>query len=215
MHRMDADHRDWPEVQSAFYGAACWFADVVPSASGRWEESGLGNWTVRDLVGHTSRALVTVDSYLDAPADEIVVDSAGGYFSRVFAVSGDPKAVAQRGREAGRILGADPAEKINALVAKVNERVQHATGREPVTTPIGGMRLADYLPTRTFELTIHTLDLAHCLGEPGKPPAEAAAATWCLIGDLLMQRGELAGSVICSLTGRQPLPEGFSVLADH
>ena len=31
-------------------------------------------------------------------------------------------------------------------------------------TPVGAMTLATYLPTRVFELTVPTLDLAHALG---------------------------------------------------
>ena len=38
-----------------------------------WGGPGLGEWTLRDLVGHTSRSLVTVIDYLARPvADEVV-----------------------------------------------------------------------------------------------------------------------------------------------
>ncbi|MGH3437614.1 MAG: hypothetical protein ACRDRN_14215 [Sciscionella sp.] len=38
---------------------------------GRRDAIGLGEWTVDDLVGHTSRALLTVEAYLDTPGDEV------------------------------------------------------------------------------------------------------------------------------------------------
>ena len=39
--------------------------DQVPDDA--WDGPGLGEWTVRDLVGHTSRSLVTVIDYLGRP----------------------------------------------------------------------------------------------------------------------------------------------------
>ncbi len=40
-----------------------------------WDGPGLGDWTVRDLVGHTSRSLVTVIEYFARPVHEEVVPS--------------------------------------------------------------------------------------------------------------------------------------------
>ena len=40
----------------------------------------------------------------------------------------------------------------------------HAAGEELLTSIVGGMRLADYLPTRVLELVVHTADLAVALG---------------------------------------------------
>ena len=37
-------------------------------------------------------------------------------------------------------------------------------GTELMTTIAGGMRLSNYLPTRTFELAVHTADLTTALG---------------------------------------------------
>jgi GrpB-like predicted nucleotidyltransferase (UPF0157 family) len=202
----------WPEVRSAFLAAAGWFAEVVGAVGGRWGDHGLGVWTVRDLVGHSSRALLTVLSYLDTPADEVAVDSAAGYFDRVFAASGDPASVAERGRQAGQALGPDPLARVRELVAAVQDRLGRASGDERLTTPVGGMRLADYLPTRTFELTVHGLDLASALGLPaGEPPDQAATATWMLLGDLARRHRRLAAA-IGGLTGRRSLPDGFSLL---
>jgi len=53
--------------------------DQVPDDA--WDGPGLGEWTVRDLVGHTSRSLVTVIDYLARPVDEEVVLSASAYFT--------------------------------------------------------------------------------------------------------------------------------------
>jgi hypothetical protein len=73
------------------------------------------------------------------------------------------------------------------------------------------MRLADYLPTRTFELAVHTADLATALGAPLDLPATAAAQALRLVADLAVSEGR-AGALLLAATGRSGLPAGFSVL---
>jgi hypothetical protein len=84
-------------------------------------------------------------------------------------------------------------------------------GTELVTTIVGGMRLADYLPTRTFELAVHTADLATALGEPRDIPATAAAQALQVVAELAVADG-VAGPLLLAATGRPGLPAGFSVL---
>jgi hypothetical protein len=80
-----------------------------------------------------------------------------------------------------------------------------------VTTIAGGMRLADYLPTRTLELAVHTADLAMVLGVPLDVPATAAAQALAIVADLAVTDGR-AGPLLLAATGRPGLPAGFSVL---
>ena len=116
-----------------------------------------------------------------------------------------------RGREAGRILGPDPAGAVAQIAERVLALVDAQTGAELVTTLAGGMRLADYLPTRTFELTVHTTDLATALGEaPDVPPAAAEQALQ-VIAEIVVADGR-AAPLLLATTGRQGLPPGFSVL---
>ena len=84
-------------------------------------------------------------------------------------------------------------------------------GAEVVTTIAGGMRLGDYLPTRTFELAVHTADLATTLGAPLDVPATAAAQALRIVADLALTTG-LAGPLLLAATGRPGQPAGFSVL---
>ena len=83
-------------------------------------------------------------------------------------------------------------------------------GTELVTTIAGGMRLADYLPTRTFELAVHTADLAVALGSPPDVPPTAAAQALAIVAGLAVADGR-AGPLLLAATGR-PVPPGFSVL---
>lgn len=201
---------DWRTSRQAFDDAAAWFVTMTAQVGGRWTELGLGEWDVRDLVGHTSRSLLTVETYLSLPAATVEVESTVAYYraTRDIASSTD---VAQRGRDAGAALGADPAAAVAEIATRVPPLLGSTDGSELVTTIAGGMRLADYLPTRTFELVVHTLDLAAALGVSVKPPPVAAAEALRLVVGLAVDEGR-AGPLLLAATGRAGLPAGFSVL---
>jgi hypothetical protein len=106
------------------------------------------------------------------------------------------------------------AEWFVASAADIGDRWEGpdgCTGDELVTTIAGGMRLVDYLPTRTFELVIHTCDLATTLGAPLAVPTTAARQAMQIISELVVDDPR-AGTVLLALTGRNPLPGDFSVL---
>jgi hypothetical protein len=73
------------------------------------------------------------------------------------------------------------------------------------------MRLRDYLPTRTFELAVHSSDLATAFGVPPDVPAAVSAQALQIVADLAVADG-LAGPLLLAVTGRTGLPAGFSVL---
>lgn len=201
----------WVDSRGAFEQAAQWFSVVVPEARRRFEEPGLGEWSIRDLIGHTSRALLTVELYLAIPAAAAEVCSPIQYFTSILANGGNPEAIAQRGREAGIALGDDPVASVKAVTERVLEVVRKTPDDNLVTTPVGGMRLVDYLPTRTFELTVHTCDLARALGLALDVPKLSATQSLAIVGGLAIEAGTV-GSLILSTTGRERLPMGFSVV---
>jgi uncharacterized protein (TIGR03083 family) len=200
----------WDGSRRAFSDAAEWFVRTAALVGDRWDRPGLGEWDVRALVGHTSRSLVTVETYLARPAAAAEMASAADYFRATRAAASGP-AVAARGRDAGAALGADPAAAVAVIAARVLALVDTQDGSELVTTIAGGMRLGDYLPTRTFELVVHTADLATALGVPPDVPATSAAQALHIITDLAVADG-LAGPLLLAATGRPGLPAGFSVL---
>lgn len=199
------------DERAAFAAAAGWFRATVDAVGDRWDEPGLGEWTVRDLVGHASRALSTVATYLEAgsPDTEVTELSARDYL--VLGSRASSADVAERGRRAGRELGADPAARLQELDLRVQTAVTAASDDAYVGTPFGGMRLVDYLPTRTFELVVHTADLGAALGVETRPPTEAARAALDLATALVLERDD-AVDVLLALTGRRPLPSGYTVL---
>ena len=199
----------WDDSRRAFSDAAEWFVRTAAQVGDRWNRPGLGEWDIRSLVGHTSRSLLTVELYLARPAESVDVASAADYLRATRAIAASP-AVAARGRQAGSALGADPASKVAEIAARVVPLIQGCEGTALVSTIAGGMRLEDYLPTRTFELAVHTSDLATALGVPLEVPATAATQAIHLAAELAVADG-LAGPLLLAATGR-PGGQGFSVL---
>jgi hypothetical protein len=91
-------------VPSSIADAAEWFVRMAALVGDQWHRPGLGEWDVRDLVGHTSLSLLTVEMYLARPAGGVEVASATDYFRATRAAAADP-AVAARARDAGTALG--------------------------------------------------------------------------------------------------------------
>jgi uncharacterized protein (TIGR03083 family) len=203
---------DNARVRDAFAGAADYFvATVARVPADEWERPGLGEWSVRALVGHTSRALLTVETYLAAGAARVDVPGPAEYFMVALTPTVDHSAIAERGRQAGAALGDDPAGAVRTLAERVVARVQRAADTDLVGTPAGGMTLSAYLPTRVFELAIHTLDLAAALGVAGSLPDAAAAVTLDLVAALARRRGRDT-ELLLAATGRGALPAGYTVL---
>jgi uncharacterized protein (TIGR03083 family) len=202
-------------VRQHFRDAAGAFVEVVAGLGpDDWAKPGLGVWTVRDLAGHASRALSTVESYLDGARtwQEPELPDAMAYFRAAAGAYADPASVAERGRQAGAALGEDPHASVAKLTGSVLALVDATPDDALVTSPLGTMTLLGYLPTRTFELVVHGLDLAAAAGVPR--PARLAAplrASLALATELAAARGD-AGDVLLALTGRRGLPEQFSVL---
>ena len=200
-------------ITSTFTAAARCFAELVDEIpSSAWTGPGLGDWDLRSLVGHTSRSLSTVISYLQQPAEQVQVASTAEYYDEVARqISANPDAVAERGRQAGIALGDEPAHTINTLVQEALAALDAVHGDPVIDTIAGGMQLSEYLPTRTFELTVHTLDIAVARGRIVTPPATALEDALRLVTELATRRGE-GSAVLLALTGRTPLPDGYSVV---
>jgi uncharacterized protein (TIGR03083 family) len=207
MSRMSEADRD---PRPSFAEAAQAFVELVRAVpADAWDGPGLGEWDLRSLVGHTSRSLITVETYLGQPANREDVPSAAAYYAAISSV--DPAAVAGRGREAGRALGNDPVAALQSLLPRVLAVVERAEN-PLITTVAGGMRLRSYLPTRTVELVVHGLDIAAATGLPApdyRQPVLSEVAEVAAGAAVLQGRGL---ELIRALTGRALLPDGFSVV---
>ncbi len=173
---------------------------------------GLGDWDLRALVGHTSRSLVTVDTYLDQPADTVAVGTAADYYVAIAGALGAGGAeIVERGRQAGAVMGADPVPFLRDLAARVADRLTAYDDDYLLTTIAGGMRLVEYLRTRTFELVVHGLDIGAASGvDPAFATAPLTDATG-LAAEVAVLTGR-GPDLLLAATGRRPLPPGFSVV---
>jgi uncharacterized protein (TIGR03083 family) len=206
------------DFRRTYRAAAVSFADLVTRLpDDRWDAPGLGDWTLRELVGHTvSSALRQVPDVLVSTAENLAAVSPEGYWA--FARQAPPelyaaavRASAVDARESGLALGDDAGTIVADLIGRATATLANVGDADVVATAIGGMRVRDWLPTRTFELVVHGTDVAAAAGvEYHLAPAvlaEAAALaarTAVAVGD-----GEV---VLRSLTGRAALPPGFSVV---
>lgn len=200
------------ETEAAYLEAGEAFVDLVGRlAPDSWAEPALGVWDLRGLVGHTSRALLTVPYYLAHPADTVACATAAEYFaaSRTF---GDPNAIAARGVDAGEALGADPARAVMDALARARDSLAAVRGSNPIIeTAGGGMHLHAYMPTRTFELVVHSSDIAAASGVAYQAPDSALAATLAVTAELSRISG-VGLDLVRQLTGRttaRPLPSSL------
>lgn len=194
----------WEETRLAFTEAAQWFVATAGLVADRWDAPGLGDWDVRSLAGHTGRALHTVELYLSRPAAAVDIATPADYI-RLGSQAVPSADVAARGRDAGHSLGPDPAAALAEMAARVRGLVAGANPDAVVMTAVGGMRLRDYLPTRTFELVVHTCDLAVAIGAPLTVPDAAAREALQLVQELAIGTGS-AGLLLLTATGRTVLP---------
>src|SRR5215213_7135286 len=113
---------------------------------------------------------------------------------------------------AGKALGENPAEIIDAFAERVPALAETA-GNPLINTAAGGMLLENYLATRSFELVVHSLDIAAAVPDIEGPEfsdqllsqvARVAATAAVLFG-----RG---AEMRLALTGRATLRPGFSVV---
>ena len=201
------------DVATTFAVAGRSFVELVDLLPGDgWDGPGLGEWNLKSLVGHTSRSLITVINYLQQPAAAEEVPSAAVYYqlsSRLIAAG--PAAVTERGRQAGVALGENPVATIRRLYDEAITAVSAVADDPVITTIVGGMRLSRYLPTRTFELTVHSLDIAAATGLDITPPAAALHEALHLAADVALLRGDGA-RLLLGLTGRTSLPAGYSIV---
>jgi uncharacterized protein (TIGR03083 family) len=181
-----------------------------------WDGPGIGDWDLRSLVGHASRAVSTVVVYLEQPAAREDASSPADYLATVARLSASTQstvvaeAVRQRGIEAGRALGDKPAEAVADIVEQALNRLRDQDD-VLLSTPVGGMLLSQYLPTRTFELAVHSLDIAVAIGVVLELDPVVVADCVAIAADTAARTGK-GVPVLLALTGRTPLPEAFSVV---
>ncbi len=198
------------ETLPAFREASEWFLSVLRTIDDdQWGSPALGEWTVLELAAHASRAYATVADYL-APRGDIDVGSAAEYFRRAMPDAAVNADIAERGRTEALALADDPVRSIEARAAQTFALIEDAPVGSVCISRGGTIALGDYLATRVVELSVHTLDLADAVGlENAEPPPMAAHVAVSVLGALASSPSPSV--LLRALTGRVPLPRGFSV----
>ncbi|AKK29408.1 maleylpyruvate isomerase N-terminal domain-containing protein [Mycobacterium sp. EPa45] len=175
----------------------------------RWDSPALGTWTVRTLVGHIGRSFTTVIDYSARPAERAEVSDSAQYYLVIAPMLTDPEQIDARAVQAGLSLGERPLDVLRELQDRASTVLD--TDDRIIQTIAGGMRLSDYLPTRIFELGLHSIDLARAIGAPESLPPEVADSILTLSLDVARRRGD-SQALLCALTGRGALAAGYSIV---
>ena len=164
--------REWFADAAASFTEA---VDAIPSAA--LDGPGLGEWSLRSLIGHTCLGFSTLVAGLEAARDRdsgadvdeawaARVDPLGYYRTASAAVFAD---IVDEGGRAGAALGFDPLDQAHDLAAGTTALVDSQPDDALVLSPHGPMLLIDHLAVRSFELTVHTLDIS--AARETEPPA--------------------------------------------
>jgi hypothetical protein len=192
--------------------AGCFVAQVAAIPVDALPGPGLGEWDLRSLVGHASRSLVTVETYLDQPADVVEVPTAAAYYLRIAESGGaNSPAITERGRQAGVAMGDDPAAFVRDLAARVADKLTACDDAYVLTTIAGGMRLEEYLRTRIFELVVHGLDIAAACGVDPAFDEEPIVDATTLAAEAAARSGQ-GPDLLLAMTGRRSLRVDFTVV---
>ncbi len=201
-------------IRSAFADALAVGRAVLaaPAVAGLFDRpSVLEMMSVRGLAGHLTRAVTSVNAYLDRdppPATAVFLDAPGYLMS----IDGLSESITSHLHAAIRARGEETASGSHAdLVARWDEEVVRLVARlevEPEDRALPAleerpMLLDEYLVTRCLELVVHADDLAASVGAPA--PRFASEATEpvlaCLVEVARRRHGDLA--VIVSMTRRE------------
>jgi uncharacterized protein (TIGR03083 family) len=188
------------ESSAAFGDASEFFASAVAlvPADG-WNRPGLGSWDIRELVAHANRAQTLVVEYVESsrPPESFGPD----YFN--------DEAIAARARDAARALGDAPAFAVKAAGVAAVGLIRRSAPETPVSSPMGTLTLGRYLPSRTTELVIHTVDLIRAIDVDVPVPERALKESLCFVAERSTSKGGL--QVLLALTGRGSLPADFTI----
>ncbi|WP_305786483.1 maleylpyruvate isomerase N-terminal domain-containing protein [Symbioplanes lichenis] len=202
----------------AYKSAVATFTDLVYRVpEDRWDGPGLGEWTLRELTGHVvGSALREVPRALGGPAATVDVASPEGYWA--FAQAAPAEVVAavraaatEDARKTAAEFGVSPAAGVAEYARAATQALSAAGDADVVLTAVGGMRVREWIPTRTFELVVHGLDVAAAAGAEVEFAEEVLAA-------VTLQAARVAATskektlVLRALTGRATLPPDFSVV---
>ncbi len=178
----------------------------------RWEQpSALELMTVGTLAGHLTRAVTSVNAYLDRdPPDPMTqLLDAPGYVSSIDGLRDEitsslHQAIRKRSEDEAVIGHIALVERWDEQVADLRERLDSEPSTRTLAALDGrAMLLDDYLVTRMMELVIHTDDLAVSVGlaSPNFDGAAVGIVIECLVETARRRHGDRG--VLMALSRRE------------
>ncbi|MFE9727520.1 sterol carrier family protein [Streptomyces sp. NPDC005794] len=155
--------------------------------------SGLGEWTVRELVAHMTTALERVSRAMELPAPPGGPKPETALLEWPFSTAGNAAGIADHARDLAAAR-TDLDALYEETAARFAELVPSDAGDRLLPTRAGTMRLGDFLVTRTVELVVHTDDLNRAAGLSVGYDRQALAACTRLLADALADKAP-GGSV--------------------
>lgn len=192
------------DVRATFLEAGAAFVAVVEGLdTRRLDDPATSSWTLRELVAHATRGLLTVETTVAARVDASTrwLSSASAYFSTAMSAPQVHAGIVQRARDAAAAVGDEPGRYARAALAGVTPLVEATPLDREVQHLAGRLRFDEYLATRVVELTLHTADVQLASGQEVAFPEAASALTRDVLVPLVGRVDPLA--VACALTARQ------------
>ena len=200
-------------IRDAFAAATNMFEDTVRAIEEKQlSQSGLGEWTVLQLLAHTCRAFLTIEQTLSAVDEQSPLLPDTVTYFRV-ALDQNPAIHAQiaaRPADTVPALGAQPLTGALTIASRGRAVVDATPDDASVAHFTGRMRFIDYLPSRIVELVLHTLDLQQATHQPLRAAPDALAITLSIVTALADRADPIA--LALAVTGRADLPHGFNLL---
>ena len=151
------------------YAALADWLDEVPVSAHLAEPTGLGDWTVRELVAHLGLG-IGLSRFVKAAPDDAVPLSLGDY---VRAYPPAAEQIAGMTREIMATFGDDLVGGFRRTAAEAFAALDALPG-EVLQARRGPISRDDYLLTRLLELVVHGDDLQRALGRTDAPLLPAA-----------------------------------------
>ena len=159
------------------YAALADWLDEVPVSAHLVEPTGLGDWTVRELVAHLGLG-IGLSRFVTAAQADAVPLSLGEY---VRAYPPASEQIAEMTREISAQFGDDLVGGFRRTAAEAFAAIDAIPG-EVFQARRGPIARDDYLMTRLLELVVHGDDLQRALGRTDAPLLPAAVTA---VGDAL------------------------------
>ena len=202
---------DLDSAKGAFRASVRCFVETLERVpADAWDRPGLGEWSIRELAAHVVRMLERIPEYAAQPAP-VDTESAAAYYLRAMSTPGVNERIAKGARESVGLLGADPAAAARAIGERTLAAMDALDAEASASTPFGTVGITNYLATRVLEVALHTLDVGRAAGVAVALPPDAVGFTLRLLADIAAARGD-GDTLALTLSGRTPLPGGYSVL---